>query len=308
MQNRTFPVRSVRSASVTKPDCHGKPPRLQIPCAPALTAHRLPSIEPGREGKPLLRGTANPLGGDVRIVGVCLLRNEKYFAASALMNAAAFCDRIIVMDNRSEDRTRRIVEAVAGVHPHVEIIDVCNPRRTHKYLEPLAGTPTWVFGVDGDEIYDPAGLAALRQRLLGGEYADCWQLRDHIVHALGVDCGESRAFGYSPPHGKGGTAEIYNFGIIDSWRSNNERLHGLKIVFKPGYGKTAFDFRKQEGWDESAFRCLHLCFMPRSSLDGAGNLAGGDFGRKSPAEIGTIRIYRGGHESGTAPSGEARPA
>ena len=30
------------------------------------------------------------MGSDVRIVGVCLLRNEEYFAAWSLMNAAAF--------------------------------------------------------------------------------------------------------------------------------------------------------------------------------------------------------------------------
>ncbi len=47
----------------------------------------------------------------MRIVGVSLLRNEEYFAAWALMNAAAFCDRIIVMDLTStvgltSDRSR----------------------------------------------------------------------------------------------------------------------------------------------------------------------------------------------------------
>ena len=254
--------------------------------APALTAHRLPSIELGREGKLLLRKTTSPLGGDVRIVGVCLLRNEEYFAAWALTNIAAFCDRIIVMDNRSEDRTRRIVEAVAKVHPHVEILDVRNPRRTHKHLESLAGTATWVFGVDGDEIYDPAALAVLRRRLLGGAYADYWQIKGHVVHALGVDCGEGRAFGYAPSQTKGSMTKLYNFGIIDSWRSNNERLHGLKIAFRSGYSDTIFDFRDHDAWEESAFRCLHLCFMPRSSLDEPGNLAAGALGRKSPAEIG----------------------
>ena len=222
----------------------------------------------------------------MRIVGVCLLRNEEYFAAWALMNAAAFCDRIIVMDNRSRDRTRRIVEAVASVYPHVEIIDVRNPRRTHKYIEPLAGRAAWVFGLDGDEIYDPAALAVLRRRLLGGEYADYWQIKGHVLHALGVDCVKGRAFGYAPSQSRGSMTKLYNFGIIDRWRSNNERLHGSKIVFRPGYSKTLFDFREHGAWDESAFRCLHLCFMPRSSLDESSNLAGGEFGRKSPAEIG----------------------
>ena len=231
-----------------------------------------------------LRGTANPLGDDIRIVGVCLLRNEEYFAAWALMNAAAFCDRILVMDNRSEDRTRRIVEAVAARHSHIEIVDVRSPRGTHRFLEPLAATRTWVFGIDGDEIYDPAGLAVLRKRLLAGEYCDCWRLAGHAVHALGVYPHEGHAFGYSQPH-VDSMVKLYNFHAIESWRSRNERLHGGQVAFKPGYGKTAYDLWKREAWSNSVLRCLHLCFMPRSSLDASSDLANGEFGRKNPAEL-----------------------
>ena len=35
-------------------------------------------------------------------------------------------------------------------------------------LERYAGTATWAFGVDGDELYDPAALALLRADLDGG--------------------------------------------------------------------------------------------------------------------------------------------
>ena len=224
------------------------------------------------------------MGADVRIVGVCLLRNEEYFAAWALMNIAAFCDRIIVMDNRSEDRTRRIVEAVADRHPHIDILDVKNPRRTHRHLESLAGTRTWVFGVDGDEIYDPAGLAILRKRLLAADYADCWRLAGHAVHALGVRLGEGRAFGYSQPHVKS-MVKLCNFHAIESWQKGNERMHGGKIVFRPGYGEATHDLWKHEAWSGSVLRCLHLCFMPRSSMDNSSVLANGEFGRRNPAEL-----------------------
>ena len=228
----------------------------------------------------------------MRIVGVSLLRNEEYFAAWALMNAAAFCDRIIVMDNRSEDRPRRIVEAVAEAHPHVEITNVRNARRTHRYLEPFAGTPTWVFGIDGDEIYDPAGLAVMRKRLLSGEYTDFWSLSGHSVHTFAVFPEEGQAFGYSQPSSKG-ICKLYNFQAIKSWSDGTERLHGGNIVFRPGYDRTKLDLWKQETWNEAAFRCLHLCFMPRSSLDETGELAGGEFGRKNPAELYKERfLYR----------------
>ncbi len=209
---------------------------------------------------------------------------EEYFAAWALMNAAAFCDRIIVMDNRSQDRTRRIVEAVAGVHPHIEIMDVRHSRRTHKYLEPLAGTPTWVFAIDGDEIHDPAGLAVMRRRLLAGCYDRYWQVTGYMVNVTGFHAEEGVVSGYSRPEALG-DCRLYNFYAIESWQSRNERLHGGKIVFKPGYDATELSLWKQETWSESVFRCLHLCFMPRSSMDEAGELAGSEFGRKNPAEL-----------------------
>ena len=41
----------------------------------------------------------------MRIIGVCLLRNEEHFVAWSLMNIAEFCDEIIVLDNKSNDRT-----------------------------------------------------------------------------------------------------------------------------------------------------------------------------------------------------------
>ena len=221
---------------------------------------------------------------NVRILGVSLLRNEEYFAAWALMNAAAFCDRIIVMDNRSRDRTRSVVEAVAGVHPHIEIMDVRNARRTHRYLEPLAGTPTWVFPIDGDEIHDPAGLAVMRRRLLAGDYDRYWRVTGHMVNVVGLRSEEGVVSGYSNPAALG-DCRLYNFQAIKSWRSRNERLHGGKVIFKPGYSGTPLRLQKQETWGESVFRCLHLCFMPRSSLDATGELVGGEFGRKNPAEL-----------------------
>lgn len=226
----------------------------------------------------------------MRIVGVSLLRNEEYFAAWALMNAASFCDRIIVMDNRSQDRTRRIVEAVAEVHPHVEIMDVRNARRTHKYLEPLAGTPTWIFSLDGDEIHDPAGLAAMRQRFLAGCYDRYWRVTGHMVNVVGLRSEEGVVSGYAHAAGE---CRLFNFRAIESWRGGNERLHGGEVVFKPGFGGTALHLWKRKTWDEASFRCLHLCFMPRSSLDKAGDLANGEFGRKNPAEFYKERfLYR----------------
>ena len=228
-----------------------------------------------------------------QILGVWLLRDEEYFAAWSLMNAVEFCDRVLVMDNRSRDRTREIVEAVAARHGHIEILDVEDARDTHKHLEAFADTRTWVFGVDGDEIYDPAGLARLRTRLLAGAFDAHWHVAGHTLHALGLRFDRARAFGHAQPATPGIT-KLYNFGAVESWRpGRHERLHGLRsVVFRPGYGRdSVLHMWRREHWDGADFRCLHLCFMPRSPLDEP--VGGGDIeptGRANPAERMKARV------------------
>ncbi len=222
-----------------------------------------------------------------QILGVWLLRDEEHFAAWSLMNAAEFCDRILVMDNRSRDRTRQIVEAVAARHRHVEILDVEDARDTHKYLEDYAGTRTWVFGVDGDEIYDPAGLARMRPRLLAGEFDGYWRIAGHMRHVLGIRFDRAEAFGYTQPDAPEGT-KCFNFDAIESWRPGpHERLHGRKsVVFRSGYGHDSIlRTWRQEPWEETDFRCLHLCFFPRSRFEAAApGEAGKSTGRANPRE------------------------
>ena len=219
-----------------------------------------------------------------RIVGVWLLRNEEYFAGWSLMNAVGFCDRVLVLDNGSRDRTRDIVEAVAARHRHIEILDVEDTHDTHKYLEDYAGTPTWVIGVDGDEIYDPIGLAYLRERLLSGEFDRYWRIAGHMRHVLGIRFDRAEAFGYTQPEAPEVT-KCFNFGAIESWRPGPyERLHGLKsVVYRPGYGRDSVsNIWRQDEWSHARFRCLHLCFMPRSPLDERGQEE--IIGRATPRE------------------------
>jgi hypothetical protein len=45
----------------------------------------------------------------VHVVGISLVRNEDRFVRRALLNAAAFCDRLLVADHGSADRTPAIL-------------------------------------------------------------------------------------------------------------------------------------------------------------------------------------------------------
>ena len=223
------------------------------------------------------------------IVGVALLKNEEYFAAWSLMNAAPFCDRMIVMDNCSVDRTRRIVEAIAARHSHIEIIDVETPWNTHQYLEKFAGSRTWIFAVDGDEIYDPDGLQEFRERLLSGDYDRHWRVSGHTVNAVAVNVDCRTAHGFTPPAADS-ICKLYNFALIDSWHSNDQRLHEGQIVFKPHAAEAHIQLWKKTAWNYSALRCLHLGFFPRSSLDR--HDMDMDFGRPNPAMVRRTRTMR----------------
>jgi hypothetical protein len=68
------------------------------------------------------------------------------------------------------------------------------------------------------------------------------------------------------PPGRTAT-KLFNFAAIDSWRGCAQRLHGGDIKFKQGFAETR-QYRTFEhtSWDHSDFRCLHMAFVRRSSL------------------------------------------
>ena len=107
---------------------------------------------------------------ETQIVAVVLIRNEDLFIERVILNVLDFCDRIHVADHESTDGTSAIVRRLAAEHPKVEYRVVGHPSESHDMIAGYAGTPTWVMGVDGDEIYDPECLARLRPELLAGRY------------------------------------------------------------------------------------------------------------------------------------------
>jgi hypothetical protein len=65
--------------------------------------------------------------------------------------------------------------------------------------------------------------------------------------------------------------KLHNFSLIESWDGqgrNPERLHGREgLQFKPGATESKLELNRAAGWNESTFRCLHVCFLPRSTRD-----------------------------------------
>ena len=116
-----------------------------VPCGPS-------SSGPPRAGR------ANAM----QIAAVVLLHNEDVYAERVIRNVAEFCDRVHVADHMSSDGTWGVVSELARELDHVDAVRISNSGLSHDLIAGYAGTDTWVFGPDGDELYDPDGLKRLR--------------------------------------------------------------------------------------------------------------------------------------------------
>ncbi|MCX6064363.1 MAG: hypothetical protein NT121_01195, partial [Chloroflexi bacterium] len=126
---------------------------------------------------------------------------------------------------------------------------------------------TWIFAVDGDEIYDPNGLVKMRSKILNGEFANTWAIFGNVLNCIELNFKNCTTKGYLAPPCRSMT-KLYNFSLIESWTGCPERLHGGELIFK---NKESHELRRylhtEYDWDDAYFRCIHTVFIPRSSLE-----------------------------------------
>jgi glycosyltransferase involved in cell wall biosynthesis len=215
------------------------------------------------------------------IVGIALVRDEDLFVERVLRNVLPFCDELIVADHRSRDRTPQILARLAAEEPKVQLHRIDHPSASHDLISPYAGQPVWVLGVDGDEVYDPLRLAQLRDALLRGDFDDWWLVSGNMLHCRELDLPGGTASGYLAPPSRSVT-KLYNFGLLESWRGPApERLHGGEPRFRPPYSADLrYELFRERAWEESPFRCLHVCFLRRSSRERRRHGV-----RKNPSEV-----------------------
>ena len=135
----------------------------------------------------------------IKIVGCCSIKNEELYIEQVIRNILDFCDEIIVVDNMSEDQTFDIVTKLAKAYSKIRLFREENLLLIQDYVAQYAGTNTWVFWVDGDELYDPRGLRKLRTELLNRKYQDKWQVRGNFLHCTEIDLTAWVAKGYLAP-------------------------------------------------------------------------------------------------------------
>ena len=210
----------------------------------------------------------------MKIVGILLAKNEELFVERAVKNALGFCDEFIAVDNGSTDRTAEILRSLeVSTDGKLKYHRVNHPGVSHDLIAGFAGSDTWIFGVDGDEIYDPAGLERLRTRLAAGEFDKAWCVFGNVLNVRSLDVPGKFAEGYHAPPCRSMT-KLYNFSAIRAWQGPClERLHGGRIEFLEGFHEgLRVNLHETEPWETSCFRCLHVCFLPRSPHDRNGKI------------------------------------
>ncbi|MBN2301288.1 MAG: glycosyltransferase [Lentisphaerae bacterium] len=201
-----------------------------------------------------------------QIIGIVLVKDEDMYIEQVIRNIVDFCDEILIDDNGSQDQTYPILQRLAAEYPSIQLYQSDNLHHSHTLIERFANTNTWVFGVDGDEIYDPVGLKKMYDKLQQGEFQKQWVIFGNVLHCVGIDPVNKIAKGHLAPPARSMT-KLYNFSIIEQWLNGPERLHSGDLVFKPGYDMSLrYRLDQQISWDDAYFRCLHSVFVRRSSL------------------------------------------
>lgn len=222
------------------------------------------------------------------IVGVCLVRNEEEFIERVLVSADLLVDRMVVLDNRSTDRTAEIVD---GLGVERRIVDI---NETHAFVASLVEENHWIFGVDGDELYDPIGLMEMRDRIRAGEYDDCWRIRGRFIHATKID--GTRVTGYLNDHNP---AKLYNGANLE-WPTDHHSLFHAKTRKTTGNVSVA----EMGDWDDSKLRCVHVRFLRKepNRLTPEDKLS---FGSSDDRQGGSTHNYRDRYREGELTTVEA---
>ncbi len=194
----------------------------------------------------------------MKIIGVMMVKNEDRWIARALTAIRDFCDEIILIDTGSTDDT--VLEATCRAYVDELIIET-DLTRTHRVIEPYIGTDTWVFGVDGDEIYDREGLRIVRNTIEKGNLDLSFQMLGHYLHV--TDLYDGQAFGYLGPPSHTPT-KLYNFANLKEWPSDGKHSLFQCKGWVRDAGIPRDTVYQSAPWDISPLRCLHMRFMRRS--------------------------------------------
>ena len=100
-----------------------------------------------------------------------------------------------------------------------------------------------------------------------------WVVFGNVLNCVEIDLERRAASGYLAPPCRSMT-KLYNFRMLRELDPTApQRLHshrGRDLFHEPFHALLRYDLYKETAWEDARFRCLHTCFLPRSSREAAG--------------------------------------
>jgi len=195
----------------------------------------------------------------MKIVGMIVVRDDELYLQQACENVLDFCDEITILEDGSHDSTPDICRALEKAHDKVTFKQIKKVQDSHSHVAQYHGKDVWVFGVDGDELYDVEGLKIVREELYAGKYIENFILRGWFLHVFEKTGNIVRGYPGPPSYIP---TKLFNFKKIISWKNTKNVCFSGKRVLTD---EVEYHFADKFGWEDSPLRCLHMRFIPRSS-------------------------------------------
>jgi hypothetical protein len=104
------------------------------------------------------------------LLGLMRVKNEEDFIEEVLL-AQSFCDKIVVLNNHSTDRTKEICQSFSNVDvidtPFPEVSNWVNEGQEKGFLceQAVQYNPQWICQMQGDEVLEPETYQKIRSAL-----------------------------------------------------------------------------------------------------------------------------------------------
>lgn len=198
-----------------------------------------------------------------RIIGMMMVKNEDIFIHGAIKSVIDFVDELHVIDTGSTDKTKDIVLDLQHRYGSERIWRHSEYRldRTHELVEQYIGKDYWLFGCDGDEIYDAERLGWLRKQIMDGRFENAFQIRGRFIHVTELDT-TARGFfvtGYKGPPSHA-PSKLYNFAMVGAWPADwrHTLFHAKTLQVVP---------RAITELNTDCMVCYHMRFFRRSTIE-----------------------------------------
>lgn len=187
-----------------------------------------------------------------------MVKDENIFIQKSIQCISDFVDELLVIDNGSIDDTAQIAQQCGAC-----VFNEPDLTKTHNFITPYIGhKDTWVFGVDGDELFDPGGLKKLRVDIDSGMYDGAYQVQGHYLHAEEIKNGTVTGNMGPPCHTP---TKLYNMGNVISWDTDGHHILFLSRPFTHRGAKARAC--PDDSWESSPLRCVHTRFLKRSTKE-----------------------------------------